>query len=328
MNLGLITPNPSDVLSFYRAWGVWAYLSKENGVNLIHGPEWDWHMVAQCDCVFMHRPWTSDHRSVAETCGAMKVPLWLDFDDNLLALERSNKHYEQFMGPATQAHIRRMCDLSSVITVSTEAMRMTYGKEANVIPNAFNDYVWKFQEEESRKVISWRGGATHHADMAPFLPAIERVAKEFSDWDWHFFGYPHWEIDRIIPTDQLHHHQWNGLSTYMWDLAHTKPAIHIVPLEDNVFNRCKSNLAWIEATCAGATTLGPRWEEWDGRGGFTFSDSESFEYVLRSLISKPESRQSGLNKSRETISENLLLSNVNQRRMEILHAVTSHETAS
>jgi hypothetical protein len=312
-----------------RAFGVWGYVSREHDVKLIHSAEWNWHNVVMCDAVFLHRPWTEAHAMIAELCGMTKTPLWVDYDDDLFSLTRYNPAYHTFMTPKVHSIIRRVCEMASVITVSVDALRMTFGKEANVVPNAFNDYIWKLEASQPNKIISWRGGSSHLGDVAPYLPAISTVSQDLVDWTWHFFGEPHWEVDRAIPNDQLVRHFWLDPFRYLWEFKQLKPAINIVPLLDNKFNRCKSNLAWIEATYAGAVTIAPAWEEWEKPGVMTYSSIKEFGEVIRSAVEIGQTQRSIMvDESRRYIEDNLLLSKVNDRRLAILEQVTGKGVAA
>ena len=58
----------------------------------------------------------------------------------------------------------------------------------------------------------------------------------------------------------------------------------VVPLKDNLFNHAKSNLAWIEATCAGAMTLAPDWPEWRRPGVSNYESPLNFKKLLRERL--------------------------------------------
>jgi hypothetical protein len=326
MNLGIIAPDPAESGSFYRAWGPLGLLSRSHNVRLIESPSWNWKTVIQCDCVFMHQAWNNAHRRIAECCAALNVPLWLDHDDNLLAIPVENAYFDEF--DKARADISRIAALANVLTVSTSGLANVYGKEANIIPNGWNDRIfnqniWRFAEEPRRKVISWRGAAAHDADLVFVLPAIERLAKEFPEWRWDFFGYPHWAVQRIMARAQCRRHPFDpDLFAFMRDFGQTCPSIHIVALEDTPFNRAKSNCGWLEATWAGAVVLGPNWDEWHRPGIHNYKDAAEFEERLRQLIqATDDDRREDVARSREYIAQNLTLDRVNQLRVQVLGVI-------
>jgi len=327
MNVGLIAHHndPLDPDSFYRGLGPFAQLSRTHGVRLVQSSAWHWGVVSQCDCVFMQKPWMPGHLTVAEICRDTNTPLWVDCDDHMLAWPEHDHYFHDIT--RCRANINRIFALANILTVSTEALANVFGKVGTVVPNAHNDRFWTFSEGKRDKVISWRGGSAHDADLAPVLPAIGRAAKEFPDWRWHFFGQTHWEIAKLIPRERCVCHAFNpDVLGYMMNFARTRPAIHFVALEDTPFNRCKSNIAWLEATHAGAVTLAPNFEEWRRPGIHNYRDPSDFEHQLRVLIQQNEAdRRKDVAQSRKFIRQNLLLSQVNQMRLEVLRVIQAHK---
>jgi hypothetical protein len=60
------------------------------------------------------------------------------------------------------------------------------------------------------------------------------------------------------PEDNAIYIPWNqNFMSYQIQLRGTSPDYIVVPLVNDAFNRCKSNIAWIEATNAGAVTIAP-----------------------------------------------------------------------
>jgi hypothetical protein len=115
--------------------------------------------------------------------------------------------------------------------------------------------------------------------------------------------------------------------SYMGVFRQLAPFIHIVGLEDNPFNRAKSNVAWVEASAAGAVVLAPDWPEWQRPGVQTYTDPEDFERKLKALMldyTKEEVRGDGRElhwralESREFIAKNQTLRKTNETRIEIL----------
>ena len=97
------------------------------------------------------------------------------------------------------------------------------------------------------------------------------------------------------------------------------PAICIVPLVNNAFNQAKSNIAWIEATSAGAVTLAPDMPEWRRPGVVLYNDADTFRDRLLKLIAVGnEGRAKVWNASRRWIEKNLTLATVNELRRDVI----------
>jgi hypothetical protein len=162
----------------------------------------------------------------------------------------------------------------------------------------------------------WRGSDTHHVDLMQFSDAI-RSCMNRDDWEWMFFGYNPWFIPktRHIPTmDPV---------MYFRTIRQINPGVMYVPLVDNVFNRCKSNINWIEGTMAGAVVLIPNFESWEwssNTDALVYQDSENLTERLSWLMNGESQllRRRIHQEAVQYIRENLLLSKVNQQRIEII----------
>jgi hypothetical protein len=99
-----------------------------------------------------------------------------------------------------------------------------------------------------------------------------------------------------------------------------KPKINVVPLHDNPFNLGKSNIAWLEATYAGAVTLAPDTPEWRKAGVTNYKDEADFKTKLGFLLSLTDRELDVLHSmSVDAILQGkLLLSETNKTRLEIL----------
>ncbi len=320
MNILIITPNPIDTTSFYRAWGVFPFLAKEHNITLIsdRGKSLTWVDIAQMDIVYMHRPFTIEQLNFAQYVKEMKIPLWVDYDDDLTSIPAWMSFYQTYMNDNTQKIIKAVIGIADIVTVSTSELKRRYAdlnELIEVIPNAFNDYILgDFMPYNSKKIVMWRGSETHHVDLMNFKDDIEKCINR-EDWEWQYFGFNPWFLPKTkhIPVmDPV---------MYFRTMRSINPGVMFVPLIDDTFNRCKSNINWLEATYAGAACLVPDWEEWNHTGTFTYKDHDSFVQQLTFLMS-PESalvRKTAYQQSVDEINRNFGLSKVNNARLEIIN---------
>jgi hypothetical protein len=319
MNIGLIAPNPGDATSFYRAFGVWPYLCREHGIRIVSGAYWGWEHLTQCDALVLQRPFMREHGNIVKSAYDMKIPVWVDYDDNLFDVPLSNPTYPLYANHEAQAIMRAIIGMANVVSVSTEPLAKMI-RNATVIPNAINDYIWSppDQSKPANKVVSWRGSSSHFEDMEPFVGAMKSVSDDYPDWVFHFIGHPHWGINQLQPERRFHHLYDTNLMAYMNKLKSILPAVHVVTLVDNGFNRAKSNVAWEESTYAGAAVVAPDFEEWRRPGVATYTDTSTFETALRNAIVNESDRARCVSESLAYIDTNLRLSQVNKMRLEVL----------
>lgn len=142
--------------------------------------------------------------------------------------------------------MREALRMSNRVIVSTQPLAEVYQDccdDIRVIPNTLDDEVWghfyKQPAARPRLRVGWAGAAQHQGD----LEMIQQVIEAFKDEvDWIFMGMC---PDKLRP----HVKEFHGFVSYVdypAKLASLDLDIAIAPLEDNLFNRCKSNLRLLE----------------------------------------------------------------------------------
>ena len=325
MNILIITPNPIDTTSFYRAWGVFQNLVRTMGdIHLLSdkGRSMTWVDINQVDLIYMHRPFTIEQLKFAQYAKEMKVPLWIDYDDDLTSIPHWMSFYELYMSDTTQHIMAEIIGMADVVTVSTEALKERLkglNTMMQVIPNALNDDILpsKPLPYSDKKIVMWRGSETHHMDLMHFTQSIQQcVVKE--EWEWYYFGFKPWflPMTRHIPVmDPV---------MYFRTMRSISPSVMFVPLINDIFNQCKSNINWLEATQCGAVALVPDWQTWNVPGAIQYKDTEDFTELLKYLMSGESyfQRKNSYEASWDYITENLLLSEVNKQRVQIIEMLT------
>jgi len=278
MKILIYSPQPTDATSFYRGYGVFAYLP---GVDLItfRGEANTWADLIDIDVAFFQRPYLPQTVQTIEYLKRMGKTVWIDYDDDFLNVPA---YLNTRWKPTRETHeaIKQMCKLADVVTVSTGYLQSVYGGQ--VIPNAINDFILPMEKRQpQKKRILWRGSASHQKDVYHFRDPIERIMKKYPEWQFIWFGMqPIW-------TDEGIHIHGVDLFSYFDKLIEIDAQIGIVPLLDSDFNRAKSNIAELEMSWAGANVLVPDWPEW--KSGNRYHDLASFERGLEMMIRNHDS---------------------------------------
>ncbi len=327
---------PFDTTSFYRAYGVFHDLNVKMNKTLhftFFRGGMTWADIGDFDIVFLQRPMTESLLKLAKYAQNLGVKIWCDFDDNLFTLPNENRAFFDFTDEIRKVMLKLLL-LSDCVTVSTQALKEFFEtmnvKNIEVVPNALNDE-WHIPVENynaDSKVIVWRGSETHAGDLAYFFNPLENLIGPSTD-TWHFMGYNPFLLTNIfgcyckgvsgLPTDKIVVWKPEDVNEYHLYLKGIKPRVMHVPLVDNPLNKCKSNIAWIEATYAGAVTIAPDWPEWKRPGVITYSNEKEYEDLLRNTSIDNEKCWKA---SMEFIKNNLLLSIVNKKRVNIINRLT------
>lgn len=319
------TPAKADGTSFYRMWGIFKSLSKLIKFEIIELPtSYQWPFLKDVDIFFLHRPFRADFIPVIRYAKELGAKVWIDHDDNLFTLPPENPSYDIYNKENVKNDMFKILKEADIITVSTEELRKFFDSKGffntQVIPNALDD---KFPNSapvnafNEKKNFFWRGTPTHHGDLYDFQNEIFKAMGE-TDSVWNFFGYNPYFVTRLFPLERWKYYEPQDIIQYFKIIKHLKPHIMHVPLSDNYFNHCKSNIAWIEATMAGAVTVAPDWQEWQRPGVLNYKTPEEYQQILTNL---PENLKDKWQESRDYIQENLLLSKVNLLRKQIIETL-------
>lgn len=281
--------------------------------------------IAAMDAVFIQRPFDQEHMNLMHMAHSMGVKVWLDYDDNLFCVPKENQAHKTYASDATRKMMMELLRKADAISVSTEQLGKDYcsyindGAKIYVIPNALNDYLFRETPKfKPHKNVFWRGSVTHQQDMFLFGPKIHEVAQKHRSWLFTFLGYDPFFLTQRLGK-QGAHQGFTDCITFQSALKLMYPNVGYVTLTESPFNLCKSNIAWLEATYAGAVTLAPEWPEWIKPGVVTYKDQHSFASGLDQLLSTSESDLARYHEySWNYINDHLRLSQVNAARVKLL----------
>lgn len=316
IRLGLVTPGLSDATSWYRAAGPLEHLMRYEMrdelivVPVSQPPQWCSFM--HVDLLLIQRPTGNEAMGWLRAARAHRIPVWLDYDDDVLNIPTEHLHYAQFA--KGRENIRELLESAALITVSTDAIRQSFRSfvpSANivVVPNALDERLadWQPRKEFTLDLLAWRGGFSHTFDL-------EFGRDILSRHNVHYFGIlPRWaaEGDNVCAD-----WQWD-IVEYQKSLNESKAAVLLCPLEDTLFNRARSNCVWLEATLAGMVVV--HWSK--DRTKLPEFMRPGIMGLEQGKIITNESFKQHYQTSRAYIESNLLLKSVNKLRAEALRSV-------
>lgn len=333
LRLAVYCPRPHDATSLYRAMGPLSAMERqEPRLELLlppfnnEGQELSWSWFGRADALFVQRPWLREHAQLIVQAKMAGVPVWVDWDDDYATVHPSNPSFAVYQG--CEEMLDRIAKLADVVSVSTEEIKTRRSKATGtqskfrVVPNACHWPITPGSAERMRRV-SWRGGASHEYDLLQVLPHLAEIARlpQFGQWEWCFLGDVPWQVQAAFPRDRFIGGFGAEPYLYMEAMGKLLPFVHIVPLADTKFNPAKSNLAWLEATAAGAVVIAPDWQEWQRPGVINYSNRQDFrDKLIQVMASFAEHKtHPKFLESRAFIREHLLLEQVNQWRWQILN---------
>lgn len=143
--------------------------------------------------------------------------------------------------------LRRGLAFVDRFVVSTEPLAEVFAgfhDDIRVVKNRLDPRWWATLPASARGVsakprVGWAGGASHTGDLELILDVVKELASEV---EWVFFGMC---PDKLRPY--VHEfHKGVSIDQYPRMLASLNLDLALAPLEENLFNECKSNLRLLE----------------------------------------------------------------------------------
>lgn len=184
-----------------------------------------------------------------------------------------NKFRPAFTSPEIRKTAQEIMNTCDEITCTCDFMKDYYAsktghKNITVIPN----YVPKFwmghfydekrieenYEKSIRKPRILYAGSGAHFDVDnrtgqkdDFFHVCEVIAKTRDKFQWVFLGAYPLPLHQLIQSGQLEYHPWELFYNYPEKIYDLRVNMMIAPLQDNTFNKAKSDLKYLESCCYG-----------------------------------------------------------------------------
>lgn len=242
----------------------------------------------------------ADNEGVDHIYGAHRditgAKLVIDLDDDPVLI---NEGHPDIKGIEAKKDMRlRMVKLADHLVVSTEEIAKNvrqYNPYITVIPNAIDPEIWKFKNQlkkDGKVRIGWMASGSHFADLPIINPVMRDILKKYPNVEFHFAGMT-WDEEK---GDRFFHHVGSGnYAKFPKWYSELGIDISIAPLKDTPFNRCKSNIKWLEAAMLEIPTVAsdvlPYRDIRHGETGFLASNHAQFVKYLSKLIESEELRR-------------------------------------
>lgn len=243
----------NTVISDFR-WG--------DGEHVELGPKEMVHILNWADLVVVGR---KDQGEFYAQWGAykdmFKVPIIMDTDDNIEHVRPTNPGYQGYH-PGSEAITWNKYGASKLfdaITVSTENLVKHYKKynpKTYLLSNAIDVAEWnkfpKAQYHDGLIRIGFIASASHPESVHIIRKAMIEIIKRHKNV--HFY-LTHMFMPLFEGTERVHSIPWIHLKKFPQEYQQLGLDIGLAPLADNMFNRAKSNLRWMEYSVQGVPSI-------------------------------------------------------------------------
>ena len=223
--------------------------------------------VLDADVVVFHRPNDDRALMVAQKLREQGKKIVMDNDDTYKGFDKTKlgKLADKF--GQVEASVDIFGKFADMITCSTEFLRQEYLKlnpNVVVLPNCVDPDDWPAEDEilknEGPKIrIGLVGSVGLHTDVAGFIPVLDHLFKR-EDVQLVVFALPadtkeshdvHNYYKPELEFWQSYNIEWQPfvpIHDYIETLNGLRLDLLLIPRSDDYFNRCKSNIKFLEAS--------------------------------------------------------------------------------
>lgn len=315
--------NTISALEDYRLFGPLTHAGLQINCGVQDGA-FTTDVISKSDITLFQREFPGNFYSfqaVMARAGESGKQVVMDLDDDLLSLPLSHPDELKLYFAGSQLPMLTAMVQVKALAVTTQYLAnllKVYNTNTYVLPNYLNDKIWRFNSPQistKKKIrIIYMGGITHQHDLKMLLPAIRILALKYPDkLEFIFYG-ANLELPELLPVTITN----LASETYVYAdfarVALTQLAdIAIAPLEDNDFNRCKSNIKYLEYTAMGLPGVFSNVLPYSsvikqGSNGFVAASTDDWVKAISQLIDDPLLRLQIANEAQENVRKNWLMS--------------------
>lgn len=217
--------------------------------------------VQGADLIVIQRVFPSAQLTpVVDTLLGLGLPVVYELDDLLHDLPDTNPHKAGLA--ASSQSILDLVRRATAVTVSTEALKARlagFGSRIHVFPNLLDERLWGSEpaprpERDGPVVIGYAGTGTHLADLQLVEEALVKLSAKWGDRvAFRFMGCATERLAALPGFSFLRFEM--GYEAYARALPGAGIDVGVIPLVDNPFNRCKSDIKWLEYSACGIASV-------------------------------------------------------------------------
>ena len=287
-------------------------------------PEQSTKACLEADIIVFQRPLTPDKLQLAKLLKAQGKKIVMDNDDTYrkdsgvpigMTLRGFADKIDDKIDQLNK-NLAEFAEFADLITVSTEFLKKEYaeyGDKVVVLPNCIDPSDWMPQKknESGRVRIGLVVSVANQADYTHLIPTLREINKR-NDVQLVLFALPaddeRLKIQRSIYKEEIDF--WNSLNVewqpwvnmeyYIRRLQALKLDIMLIPRHDNYFNRCKSNLKFLEAAMMEVPVIAQGFEDGEspyqqdiehGENGFICVNDEEWLPAIELLVDNKDLRE-------------------------------------
>lgn len=281
--------------------------------------------IENADIVVAHRPNDDQHYNIIRMIKEKGKKVVYDNDDTYKHFVGLEQHLEKRL-----EYVDKWTDLcikeADLVTCSTEFLAEEYRKinpNVVVLPNCVDPLDWPTpQRNTNGKIrIGIVGSVATNQDFEPIKDLLPKLCNR-DDVEVVLFGLPPKTNAKVLRLYKKEYEYWDNLKIewqpfveiqdYIETLDNLKLDLILIPRHDDYFNRCKSNLKFLEASMLAIPVIAQGFS--DGKSPYQGSndalhmkiitDNTKWEETIEHYLQNPELLRVDGEKAREYVLEN------------------------
>jgi hypothetical protein len=273
----------------------------------------------------------------------------MDIDDNIFAINPWNPVYGTFATEDIEIHGKKvslpiernimhnrlfetcLMEVDAIIPTTRRLANVYYPYNKKIYPmtNTLWFKYWNLPHVHRRpgnKVrLGWQGGTTHSQDWLQAHAAVRDTLKSRDDVELEWITAPYGMEGFIkeFPTDKFKIHMFKHYDSHSWRHNCLRPDIGIVPLNDDTFSVCKSDLKSSEYAAMGVPIVASNVSPYKdgvlhGKTGFLANNEAEWKGYIQLLVTNRALRKKMGKQAFEWAKENRCLENAAKKWHEIM----------
>jgi len=248
--------------------------------------------------------------------------IFYELDDLLFQLpENHPERKQELYNDALLPMITAMIEADLVLVPTEELMRVVENFNPNIIilPNYLDDTLWdlrasRISSSNQLLRIGYMGSNSHTPDLALIGPVLKEILHKYDGKvQVDIWGTPLPEELTEVEGVYWYPSPTNIYKDFVKFFQTLEFEIAIAPLADNLFNRCKSGLKFLEYSANGVPGVYSRIAPYesiveDGVNGFLAGNADEWSKSLSRLIEDATLRQEMVEFAQKEVADNWLLS--------------------
>jgi len=317
---------------FYRIKQPIIYLDEESGVDAALGgvdcPDSDlFELLSGCDIAIVPRAASEKMHELILMLKGMNKKVVIDHDDNIFALNPLSPHYRDMgtenitvelngekltiwedgkdffdieRNKVRAAKAQECLEMVDAVTVTTEELAEFYRQfndNVYVLPNCVDFDIWQPVKivNDGYTRITWHGGCSHYQDLVEVGDQITAITKRHPKVKLEICGHEFKGVFKNVYPAQYTFHRWVATPAHPYKQALLNADIAVIPLKDDLFNRCKSPIKWVEYSALKVPCVLRNIPPYSsvvehGVTGLLYDTPEECEQMIEELLQKPAMR--------------------------------------